>query len=137
MLERDRKHGFVRVKVLGLDRAKKDFFIKMEANTNLSTFHHSHIRPFSRALNEFVNLHTSLAANHPHLVLPALPIPATSAATEEEEDRLLKLSFQKWCDRITKQFDLVRDEELRNFLEADFSVRVPLMRNQELPMSSD
>jgi len=105
-----------------MDRTKKDMWIKLEATTNLSTFHSASIKPFSRSFAEFVALHTALAANHPQVIVPALPIPATSAAMEDEEDRLLKIAFQKWVDRVCKTTDLARDEELRSFLEANFGV---------------
>ena len=120
--ERDRLHGYVRIRVLALERSKKELWVKMEANTNLSTFHAGHIKPFSRSFAEFVALHSALAANHPQCIVPALPIPATSAATEDEEERLIRAAFQKWCDRVTKTHELMRDEEFRSFMEANFGV---------------
>jgi hypothetical protein len=117
------REAYVKIRVLGMDRAKKDVWVKLDAASNLPAYHSTHIKAFSRSFAEFVALHMALTANHPQAIVPAVPIPATSAATEDEEDRLLKLQFQRWVDRITRNPDLIRDEELRSFLEANFGVR--------------
>jgi len=90
--------------------------------TNLSTYHQSHIKPFSRSYGEFIALHLALASNHPQLIIPALPLTETAAANADEEERLLRTSFQKWVDRIAKDYTLSRDDEVRSFLEAHFGV---------------
>lgn len=92
--------------------------------TNISTYHRRHSPAFSRTYHEFSQLHGALSANHPETILPALPLPQTSATTEEDEDRFLRSVFQKFMDRITRDKALVLDDELRSFIEADFGVSV-------------
>lgn len=67
----------------------------------------------------------TLASNVPFIaIVPALPLPQTSAATDEEDDRLVKISLQRWLLRICEDPVLQRDEELRSFIESDFGVSV-------------
>lgn len=113
---------FVRVRVVGIDRAKKELGVKMDAQTNIPTYHRQHASAFSRTYAEFSALHGALSANHPETILPALPLPQTSATSEDEEDRFLKGIFQRFIDRITRDRALVLDDELRSFVEADFGV---------------
>ena len=100
----------------------------MDCSTNVPTYHRSHSGTFSRTYAEFSSLHAALSANHPETILPALPLPQTSATSEEEEDRFLKGIFQRFMDRITKDKALILDDELRGFVEADFGVRLPSRR---------
>lgn len=55
--------------------------------------------------------------------MPALPLAQTSAATDEEDDRLIKIAFQKWAVRLTSDPATIRDDETRSFIESDFGVR--------------
>jgi hypothetical protein len=95
----------------------------MDAQTNIPTYHRQHSQGFSRTYAEFVALHGALSANHPETILPALPLPQTSATSEDEEDRFLRGIFQRFIDRITRDRALILDDELRSFVEADFGVR--------------
>lgn len=92
--------------------------------TNLSTYHQTHIKPFSRSYGECIALHLALASNHPQLIIPALPLTETAAANADEEERLIRMAFQRWMDRVSKDHNLARDDELRSFLEAHFGVRL-------------
>lgn len=123
---------FIRIRVTGIDRAKKELGIKMDAQTNIPTYHRRQSPIFERTYNEFSLLHGALSANHPETILPALPLPQTSATNEEEEDRFLKGVFQKFMDRITRDRFLILDDELRSFIEADFGVSVHLRRMQTI-----
>ena len=116
---------YVRIRVHGIDRAKKELGIKMDAQTNIPTYHRQHSNGFSRTYAEFAALHGALSANHPETILPALPLPQTSATSEDEEDRFLKGIFQRFIDRITRDRPLILDDELRSFVEADFGVGHP------------
>jgi len=55
--------------------------------------------------------------------VPALPISQTSAATDDEDDRLIKSAFQRWVVRLTGDPAVIRDDETRSFVESDFGVR--------------
>lgn len=64
----------------------------------------------------------ALSANNPQTIIPSLPLSQTSAMTDEEDDRLIKSNFQKWFGRILGDAAVVKDEELRGFIESDFGV---------------
>ena len=117
------RSGTVRVRVLGVERDKASVWLKMDAQATISTYQSSTIRPFSRSVADFGLLHAALAASRPHTIVPAVPPVQTSAATDEEEDRLVRASFQRWIDRVTRNPELVLDDELRIFIESHFGVR--------------
>lgn len=117
------RSGTVRVRVLGVERDKASVWLKMDAQATISTYQSSTIRPFSRSVADFALLHGALAASRPQTIVPAVPPVQTSAATDEEEDRLVRASFQRWIDRVTRNPDLVHDDELRTFIESHFGVR--------------
>ncbi|GAA96147.1 uncharacterized protein L969DRAFT_84013 [Mixia osmundae IAM 14324] len=118
--QRVKEDPFVRVRVLALDRTKKELWIKLDATTNLSSYHHGYVRAFTRSSTDFAALHSALASNHPQTIVPALPFSSTSALTDEEEDRIVRSSYQRWLNRVCKDAGLMSDEELRVFIEADF-----------------
>jgi hypothetical protein len=90
--------------------------------TNIPTYHRQNSPIFSRTYAEFAALHAALSANHPETILPALPLAQTSATSEEEEDRFLRVVFGRFVDRICRDKSVVIDDELRSFVEADFGV---------------
>ncbi|GAA5993174.1 hypothetical protein JCM10908_001324 [Rhodotorula pacifica] len=114
------KEGFIRIRILGIDRQKKDMYIKFNAETNLPNFHHSSYRSLSRSYTEFSHLVSALSVTCPQSIVPALPLSQTSAATDEEDDRLIKVAFQKWAVRVTSDPAAIRDDETRSFIESDF-----------------
>jgi hypothetical protein len=69
---------------------------------------------------EFQQLYDALTHNNPQTILPALPLAQTSAPTDEEDDRLVKIMLQRWFTRVCEDMILVYDEELRSFVESDF-----------------
>lgn len=79
-------------------------------------------RSISRSYAEFLKLSDALSVTCPQSILPALPLAQTSAATDEEDDRLVKLAFQRWCGRVTSDPAVMKDEEMRSFIESDFGV---------------
>ncbi|KAK4053406.1 Vacuolar protein sorting-associated protein 17 [Microbotryomycetes sp. JL201] len=111
---------FLRIRIVGLDKNRRDLHIKFNAETNLATYRHSTYRAVSRSYTEFARLQDALAITCPQSIVPALPLAQTSAATEDEDDRLVKLSFQKWVARVTTDPAFLKDEELRSFVESDF-----------------
>ena len=69
---------------------------------------------------EFQQLYDALTHNNPQTIVPALPLAQTSAPTDEEDDRLVKIMLQRWFTRTCEDMILVYDEELRSFVESDF-----------------
>ncbi|GAA5874904.1 hypothetical protein JCM8547_003606 [Rhodosporidiobolus lusitaniae] len=114
------REGFIRIRIVGLDRNKRDMYIKFNAETNLPNFHHSSYRSVSRAYGEFMTFVSALSVTCPQSIVPALPLAQTSAATDEEDDRLIKSAFQKWAIRLTSDPAVIRDDETRSFIESDF-----------------
>ncbi|KWU41573.1 hypothetical protein RHOSPDRAFT_9762, partial [Rhodotorula sp. JG-1b] len=112
--------AFIRIRILGIDRQKKDMYIKFNAETNLPNFHHASYRGLSRSYSEFALLVSALSVTCPQSIVPALPLAQTSAATDEEDDRLIKIAFQKWAVRLTSDPATIRDDETRSFIESDF-----------------
>lgn len=74
----------------------------------------------SRSYVEFQQLCDALIHNNPQTIVPALPLAQTSAPTDEEDDRLVKIMLQRWFTRVCEDMILVYDEELRSFVESDF-----------------
>lgn len=95
-------------------------YIKFNAETNLPNFQHSTYRNLSRSYKEFDSLVSALSVTCPQSIVPALPLAQTSAASDEEEDRMIKVAFQKWAVRLTSDPAAIRDDELRSFVESDF-----------------
>lgn len=80
-------------------------------------------RGVSRSYAEFQRFAEAIGASQPQSIIPALPLAQTSAATDEEDDRLVKAAFQRWVARLTADPGVMGDEELRSFIESDFGVR--------------
>lgn len=69
-------------------------------------------------------------------IIPALPLASTSATTDEEgesiswfrdladrsDDRLVRIALQRWLGRVCEDPVLLKDDELRSFIESDFGV---------------
>ncbi|GAA5916372.1 hypothetical protein JCM5296_006190 [Sporobolomyces johnsonii] len=117
---RQQQEGFVRLRIVGLDRNRRDMYIKFNAESNLPTFRNSTYRAISRSYAEFMAYVSALSVTCPQSIIPALPLAQTSAATDEEDDRLIKSAFQKWAIRLTSDPAVIRDEETRSFVESDF-----------------
>ncbi|SCV72472.1 BQ2448_4009 [Microbotryum intermedium] len=111
---------FVRIKVLGLDKNRRDIYVKFNAESNLPSYRNSSYRSVSRSYSELVKFSEALAVTCPQSILPALPLAQTSALTNDEDDRLVKQSFQKWFARLSKDPGVLRDDEMRSFIESDF-----------------
>ena len=88
--------------------------------TNLTNFTGTAYRNVSRSYFEFQQLYDALTHNNPQTIVPALPLAQTSAPTDEEDDRLVKIMLQRWFTRVCEDMILVYDEELRSFIESDF-----------------
>lgn len=74
----------------------------------------------SRSYLEFQQFYDSIVHSNPQTIIPALPLAQTSAPTDEEDDRLVKIMLQRWITRVCEDPILVHDEDVRSFIESDF-----------------
>lgn len=88
--------------------------------TNLSNFTGLTYRNVSRSYLEFQQFYEAIVHNNPQTVVPALPLAQTSAPTDEEDDRLVRIMLQRWITRVCEDGILLHDEDLRSFIESDF-----------------
>ncbi|KAF9513272.1 hypothetical protein BS47DRAFT_1296574 [Hydnum rufescens UP504] len=111
---------YLRLRLTNLDRNRRDILIRFDAQTNLSNFNGSTYRNVSRSYVEFQRFAEQIVYSNPQTIVPALPLPQTSAPTDEEDDRLVKIMLQRWLTRICEDPVLMHDEEVRSFVESDF-----------------
>ncbi|KIY69724.1 vacuolar protein sorting-associated protein vps17 [Cylindrobasidium torrendii FP15055 ss-10] len=116
----ERTEPYLRVRITGLDRNRRDILIKFDAQTNLSNFTGSTYRNVSRSYIEFQQFYDAIVHNNPQTIVPALPLAQTSAPTDEEDDRLVRIMLQRWMSRVCEDTILIYDEDLRSFVESDF-----------------
>ncbi|WVW81253.1 hypothetical protein I302_103244 [Kwoniella bestiolae CBS 10118] len=118
--EREPPGLFLRVRIGGLERNRKDLLIRFDASTNLPNFRTSLYRNMQRSYVEFQRFAEQAQLCCPQTIIPALPLPSTSAVTDEEDDRLVRIALQRWFTRICEDPVLMKDDELRSFIESDF-----------------
>ncbi|KAG0709860.1 Vps5 C terminal like-domain-containing protein [Suillus ampliporus] len=111
---------YLRVRITGMDRNRRDILFKLDAQTTLTNFTGTTYRNVSRSYLEFQQFYEALINNCPHTIIPALPLAQTSAPTDEEDDRLVRIMLQRWLTRICEDPIVIHDEELRSFIESDF-----------------
>ncbi|KAG9317374.1 Vps5 C terminal like-domain-containing protein [Chiua virens] len=116
----EKNEPYLRVRITGLDRNRRDVLFKFDAQTNLSNFTGTTYRNVSRSFVEFQQFYDALLNNCPHTIIPALPLAQTSAPTDEEDDRLVRIMLQRWLSRICEDPIVMHDEDLRSFIESDF-----------------
>jgi PX domain/Vps5 C terminal like len=113
-------HRYAARALLGVDLEVYLVSVCYKIQTNLSNFTGTAYRNVSRSYVEFQQLYDALTHNNPQTIVPALPLAQTSAPTDEEDDRLVKIMLQRWFTRVCEDMVLVYDEELRSFVESDF-----------------
>ncbi|KIM46319.1 hypothetical protein M413DRAFT_441406 [Hebeloma cylindrosporum] len=116
----EKAEPYLRVRINGLDRNRRDILVKLDAQTNLSNFNGTTYRNVSRSYLEFQQFYDSIVHSNPQTIIPALPLAQTSAPTDEEDDRLVKIMLQRWITRVCEDPILVHDEDVRSFIESDF-----------------
>ncbi|KAG8965469.1 Vacuolar protein sorting-associated protein 17 [Tulasnella sp. 419] len=116
----ERSAPYLRVRITGLDRNRRDILIRFDAQTNLSNFTGTTYRNVSRSYVEFQRFAEQIVYSNPQTIVPALPLAQTSAPTDDEDDRLIKVMLQRWVSRICEDPVLLQDEEVRSFIESDF-----------------
>ncbi|KXN87976.1 Vacuolar protein sorting-associated protein 17 [Leucoagaricus sp. SymC.cos] len=116
----ERQDPYLKVRITGLDRNRRDILVKFDAQTNLSNFTGTTYRNVSRSYLEFQQFYESIVQNNPQTIVGALPLAQTSAPTDEEDDRLVKIMLQRWITRVCEDRILFNDEDVRAFIENDF-----------------
>ncbi|KAJ9123924.1 hypothetical protein QFC22_000715 [Naganishia vaughanmartiniae] len=119
---------YLKVRITGLERNRKDLLIRFDANTNLPSFRTNMYRNMQRSYVEFQSFADHLAYANPQTILPALPLPQTSAITDDEDDRLVRIALQRWFTRVCEDPVLQQDNEMRSFIESDFGYQ-PAVKN--------
>ncbi|WAR55420.1 hypothetical protein PtB15_6B161 [Puccinia triticina] len=109
-----------KIRVTGIERNRRDLYIKFDAWSNLTTTRAGHCPNVSRSYKEFLAFHEALIANNSHTIVPPIPFPNTSAPNPADDDRLVASAFQQFFDRLLMNAFLRSDDELRVFLESDF-----------------
>ncbi|KAF5358982.1 hypothetical protein D9758_004814 [Tetrapyrgos nigripes] len=97
----EKPEPYLRVKVTGLDRNRRDILIKLDAQTNLSNFTGTTYRNVSRSYYEFQQFYEAIVHSNPHTIVPALPLAQTSAPTDEEDDRLFTMRIFALSSKVT------------------------------------
>ncbi|SJL02053.1 uncharacterized protein ARMOST_05377 [Armillaria ostoyae] len=116
----EKTEPYLRVRITGLDRNRRDILIRLDAQANLSNFTGTTYRNVSRSYLEFQQFYDSIVHSNPQTIVPALPLAQTSAPTDEEDDRLVRIMLQRWITRVCEDPILLHDEDLRSFIESDF-----------------
>ncbi|KAF5333555.1 hypothetical protein D9611_002584 [Ephemerocybe angulata] len=116
----EKTEPYLKVRITGLDRNRRDILIRFDAQTNLSNFTGTTYRNVSRSYLEFQQFYEAIVQSNPQTIIPALPLAQTSAPTDEEDDRLVKIMLQRWFARICEDGILLSDEDVRSFIESDF-----------------
>ncbi|KAG7447449.1 uncharacterized protein BT62DRAFT_775120 [Guyanagaster necrorhizus] len=116
----EKPEPYLRVRITGLDRNRRDILIRLDAQANLSNFTGTTYRNVSRSYLEFQQFYESIVHSNPQTIVPALPLAQTSAPTDEEDDRLVRIMLQRWITRVCEDPILLHDEDLRSFIESDF-----------------
>ncbi|KAJ3986667.1 Vps5 C terminal like-domain-containing protein [Lentinula detonsa] len=116
----EKPEPYLRVKITGLDRNRRDILIKLDAQTNLPNFTGTTYRNVSRSYLEFQAFYESIVHSNPQTIIPALPLAQTSAPSDEEDDRLVRIMLQRWFTRVCEDPIMIHDEDLRSFIESDF-----------------
>ncbi|TFK28860.1 vacuolar protein sorting-associated protein vps17 [Coprinopsis marcescibilis] len=116
----EKQDPYLKVRITGLDRNRRDILIKFDAQTNLTNFTGTTYRNVSRSYLEFQQFYEAIVPSNPQTIIPALPLAQTSAPTDEEDDRLVKIMLQRWFTRVCEDPILLGDEDLRSFIESDF-----------------
>ncbi|KIY49439.1 hypothetical protein FISHEDRAFT_41755 [Fistulina hepatica ATCC 64428] len=131
----EKPEPYLRVRITALDRNRRDVLIRFDAQTNLANFTGTTYRNVSRSYSEFQEFYNAIVLSNPQTIVPALPLAQTSAPTDEEDDRLVKIMLQRWFTRICEDKILLADEDMRTFVESDFGYQ-PVPRTRRKPAQS-
>ncbi|PWN53384.1 hypothetical protein IE53DRAFT_310321, partial [Violaceomyces palustris] len=111
---------FLRFRIQGIEKGKRDLSIRFDAITNLPHFRSSSYPNLLRTYRELSLYALALTLSSPATIVPALPLPSTTAGGLEDP-RILRLMLARWFSRVLADPVLRDNPETRNFVEADFT----------------
>ncbi len=111
---------FLRVRIQTIEKAKKDLLVRFDAITNLPHFRASSYPGIIRSYRELCLFALALSLSSPAIIVPALPLPSTTASGLEDT-RILRLMLGRWFSRILAEPSLRDHPETRTLIEADFA----------------
>ena len=111
---------FLRVRIHTIEKAKKDLLVRFDALTNLPHFRASSYPGITRTYRELCLFALALSLSSPAIIVPALPLPSTTASGLEDT-RILRLMLARWFSRVLAEPALRDHPETRNLIEADFA----------------
>ncbi|CAG8527588.1 3898_t:CDS:2 [Funneliformis mosseae] len=112
---------YLRISITTLDKNRRDPAFKFKVFTNLPRYKNSSYASVERSYVEFERLYNALAYSNPECIVPALPFSSSSYQANEEDERRVKHLIQLWVNRVAMNPFLCHDEELRSFIETDFT----------------
>ncbi|WVQ72254.1 hypothetical protein IAR50_001803 [Cryptococcus sp. DSM 104548] len=118
---KEQPRPYLRVRIGTLERNRKDLLVRFDASTNLQHYRLPLYKNMQRSYVEFQRFAEQVQLLCPQTIIPALPLPSTSALTDEEDDRLVRIALQRWFSRVCEDPVLMKEHELRSFIEAEFS----------------
>ncbi len=111
---------FLRVRIQSIERAKKDLLVRFDALTNLPHFRAASYPGVTRTYRQLCLFALALSLSSPAIIVPALPLPSTTASGLEDT-RILRLMLGRWFSRVLAEPALRDHPETRNLIEADFA----------------
>lgn len=111
---------FLRVRIQTIEKAKKDLLVRFDAITNLAHFRASSYPSITRTYRELCLYALALSLSSPAIIVPALPLPSTTASGLEDT-RILRLMLGRWFSRVLAEPALRDHPETRTLIEADFA----------------
>lgn len=111
---------FLRVRIQTIEKAKKDLLVRFDAQTNSPHFRASSYPGVTRSYRELCLYALALSLSSPAIIVPALPLPSTTASGLEDT-RILRLMLGRWFSRVLAEPSLRDHSETRTLIEADFA----------------
>lgn len=111
---------FLRIRISTIEKAKKDLLVRFDAHTNLPHFRAASYPSVTRSYRELCLYALALSLNSPAIIVPALPLPSTTASGLEDT-RILRLMLGRWFSRVLSEPSLRDHPETRTLIEADFA----------------
>lgn len=111
---------FLRVRISTIEKAKKDLLVRFDAITNLPHFPAANYPGIVRPYRELCLYALALSLSTPATIVPALPLPSTTASGLQDT-RILRIMLARWFHRVLAEPHLRDHPETRSLIEADFA----------------
>ncbi|KAF9915356.1 Vacuolar protein sorting-associated protein 17 [Lobosporangium transversale] len=117
--QRARAPQYLHITFQDTDRRGKDGMFVLSAQTNMPRFRRQSYQNIMRSYVEFVRLREHLVAEHPEVIVPALPPERSLVSASDIE------SMRLFVERISHHPTLSQDYELQMFIESEFGFLPP------------